>query len=98
MADYKEVSPYTGQEIDEDAPANSVAGGGVSMPPDAVHNKKKKLRTREGKVIDGRTKSYREHRKKLEAARLRRLESKKKRTYVESVVSKMEEFSTDEKI
>ena len=64
MADYKEVSPYTGQEIDEDAPANSVAGGGVSMPPDAVHNKKKKLRTREGKVIDGRTKSYREHRKK----------------------------------
>ena len=98
MADYKEVSPYTGQEIDEDAPANSVAGGGVSMPPDAVHNKKKKLRTREGKVIDGRTKSYREHRKKLEAARLRRLESKKKSTYVESVVSKMEELSTDEEI
>ena len=98
MADYKEVSPYTGQEIDEDAPANSVAGGGVSMPPDAVHDKKKKLRTREGKVIDGRTKSYREHRKKLEAARLRRLESKKKSTYVERVVSKMEEFSTDEKI
>ena len=98
MPDYKEVSPYTGQEIDEDAPANSVAGGGVSMPPDAVHNKKKKLRTREGKLIDGRTKSYREHRKKLEAARLRRLESKKKSTYVESVVSKMEEFSTDEKI
>ena len=97
MADYKEVSPYTGQEIDEDAPANSVAGG-VSMPPDVVYGRKKKLRTREGKVIDGRTKSYREHRKKLEAARLRRLESKKKSTYVESVVSKMEEFSTDEKI
>ena len=98
MADYKEVSPYTGQEIDEDAPANAGAAGGGSMPPDAVHDKKKKLRTREGKVIDGRTKSYREHRKKLEAARLRRLESKKKSTYVESVVSKMEEFSTDEKI
>ena len=98
MADYKEVSPYTGQEIDEDAPANSVAAGGVSMPPDVVYGRKKKLRTREGKVIDGRTKSYREHRKKLEAARLRRLESKKKSTYVESVVSKMEEFSTDEKI
>ena len=98
MADYKEVSPYTGQEIDEDAPANSVAAGGVSMPTDAVQDKKKKLRTREGKVIDGRTKSYREHRKKLEAARLRRLESKKKSTYVESVVSKMEELSTDEKI
>ena len=98
MADYKEVSPYTGQEIDEDAPANSVAAGGVSMPPDAVHDKKKKLRTREGKVIDGRTKSYREHRKKLEGARLSRLESKKKSTYVARVLSKMEEFSTDEKI
>ena len=59
MPDWKEVSPYTGQEIDEDAPANSVAGGGVSMPPDAVHDKKKKHRTREGKVIDGRTKAYR---------------------------------------
>ena len=44
MKKWKEVSPYTGEsvEIDEDAPANSVAGGGVSMPPDAVHDKKKR--------------------------------------------------------
>ena len=96
MKKWIEVSPFNG--LEEDAPTNSAGSGAVSMPPDAVHNKKKKLRTREGKVIDGRTKSYREHRKKLEAARLRRLESKKKSTYVESVVSKMEEFSTDEKI
>ena len=26
MIDWKEVSPYTGQEMEEDAPANSVAG------------------------------------------------------------------------
>lgn len=34
----------------EDAPANSVAGGGVSLPADAVHSKKKR------KSYDGRTK------------------------------------------
>lgn len=28
--------------VPEEAPANSVASGGVSMPPDAVHDKKKK--------------------------------------------------------
>ena len=39
MKFWKEVSPYTGME--EDAPVNSVAGGGVSMPPDAVYHKKK---------------------------------------------------------
>ena len=42
MIIWKEVSAYTGREIEEDAPVNSVAGGGVSMPPDAVHAKKKK--------------------------------------------------------
>ena len=63
MPDWKEVSPYTGQEIEEDAPANSVAGGGVSMPPDAVHQKKKKT------LIDGRTKAYKMHRRNLEASR-----------------------------
>ena len=33
------VDPHSG--IKEDAPANAVAHGGVSMPPDAVHQKKK---------------------------------------------------------
>ena len=37
---WKEVSPFTG--IEEDAPVNSVAGGGVDMPPDVLHQKKKK--------------------------------------------------------
>ena len=90
---WKEVSPYSGQPVEEDAPTNFAGqGSGVAMPPDALMKKKKK------RLLDARTKAYREHRKKLEAARLRRLESKKKSTYVESVVSKMEEFSTDEKI
>ena len=37
----------------EDAAANSVAAGGVSMPADAIHDKKKK------KAYDGRTKEGR---------------------------------------
>ena len=37
---WKEVSPYTG--LPEDAPANNASSGAVSMPPDAVHQKKKK--------------------------------------------------------
>ena len=71
---WKTVSPYTG--IEEDAPANNAGSGNVSMPPDAVKKKKKQtLIDRNGK-IDGRSKSYREHRAKLEATRKKRLERK----------------------
>ena len=88
MIVWKEVSAYTGREIEEDAPVNSVAGGGVSMPPDAVHAKKKKkevLIDRNGK-IDGRTKAYREHRKKLEFARERR--ARKNSKFIETIKKK----------
>ena len=81
---WKVVSPYTGME--EDAPANFAGGGniaglGVDHPdrrgsgePGVDPKKKKKKHTlidRNGK-IDGRTKAYREHRKKLENARQKR--------------------------
>ena len=95
MPNWKEVSPYTGQDIEEDAPANAVAGGGVSMPPDAMMKKKKKET-----LIDGRTKAYRKHRKKLESSRAQRLArmEKKKSAYAESVLQPMREFSADEKL
>ena len=94
MPDWKEVSPYTGQVIEEDAPANSVAGGGVSMPPDAMMKKKKST------LIDGRTKAYRKHRKKLESSREKRLArmEKKKSAYAESILQPMREFSADENL
>ena len=81
---WKVVSPYTG--IEEDAPANAAGGGnvagiGVDHPdrpgsgePGIDPKKKKKRQTlidRDGK-IDGRSKAYKEHRKKLEAARQKR--------------------------
>lgn len=44
---------YLKDKKNEDAPVNSVASGGVSMPPDAVHDKKKKkeLMTRLGTTV-----------------------------------------------
>ena len=72
---YTEVDPYTGSSIEEDAPTNSNAAGGVAMPPDAMMKKKKKKN-----LLDARTKAYREHRAKLDAARARREEKKSKLT------------------
>ena len=68
---YMEVNPYTGRPKSEDAPANSVAGGGVALPPDAMMSRKKKKTH-----IDARSKSYKQHRAKLEKARERREERK----------------------
>ena len=69
---WKEVSPYSGQPVEEDAPTNFAGqGSGVAMPPDALMKKKKK------QLLDARTKAYREHRAKLDAARAKRLEQKK---------------------
>ena len=80
---WKTVSPYTG--IEEDAPANAAGSGnvhGIGVGPHGEPGfdpkKKKKKQTlidRSGK-IDGRSKSYREHRAKLEAVRKKRLERK----------------------
>ena len=94
---WKVVSPYTG--IEEDAPANAAGGGnvhGIGIGPHGepgIDPKKKKKRhtliDRSGK-IDGRTKSYREHRKKLEAVRQKRIENKKSRSskFIESIKNK----------
>jgi hypothetical protein len=68
---WTEVDVYSGMPKNEDAPANSVAGGGVSLPADAKMDKKRKM-------LDARTKEYRQHRAKLEAKRQKRIEANKK--------------------
>ena len=74
-AKWKEVSAYTGRPVDEDAPTNFAGqGSGVAMPPDALMKKKKK------RLLDARTKAYRQHREKLDRARARREEKKSKLT------------------
>ena len=91
MRTWKEVSPYTGME--EDAPANAVGGGniaglGVDHPdrPGSGEPGMKKKKKRE--LYDGRTKAYREHRAKLEAARAKRA-AKKESRFVKKITSEM---------
>ena len=101
---WKIVSPYTG--IEEDAPASSVGGGniaglGVDHPdrpgsgePGVDPKKKKKRHTlidRNGK-IDGRTKAYREHRKKLETAREKRNNNRSSK-FIENIKKKTSEMA-----
>ena len=92
---WKEVSPYSGKEIEEDAPANWAGGGnvhGIGVGPygePGIDPKKKKkhqiLVDRGGGRIDGRTKSYREHRKKLESAREKRAQIRAKSKFIETI-------------
>ena len=93
MKKWNEISPFTGSSIGEDAPTNaagtgSIAGLGVGpMGEPGVDPKKKKRRQ---PLIDGRSKAYRQHRERLERARIKRQESKKNRgDFVESIVSEM---------
>ncbi len=72
---YREVNPYTGNPVDEDAPANAtgpnVAGTGDDSSVVVMRKKKKTL-------IDARTKSYKKHKEKLERAREQREKRKSK--------------------
>ena len=72
---YREVNPYTGNPVDEDAPANAtgpnVAGTGDDSSVVVMKKKKKTL-------IDARTKSYKLHQQKLQKAREQREKRKSK--------------------
>ena len=87
MTKWKEVSSYTGQEIEEDAPTNSAGSGAVDMNPNPTGKKKKSL-------LDARTKQYKEHKTKLEAARIKR-ENARKSKFVEKVKESVNNFNRE---
>ena len=88
-AKWKEVSAYTGQPVEEDAPTNFAGkGSGVAMPPDAMMKKKKK------KLLDARTKEYKQHQARLEASRKKRMEQKKSK-FVEKVKESLNDFERE---
>ena len=88
-AKWKEVSAYTGQDIEEDAPTNFAgAGSGVDMNPTGMRKRKKRS------LIDARTKAYKSHKAKLETARLKRLESRKSKM-VEKVKESISDFNRE---
>lgn len=86
---YMEVNPYTGQPKDEDHIANvtgpNVAGTGDDSSVVVVRKKKK--------LIDARSKSYKEHRAKLMRAREQR--EKKKSKLLQKVENANESFSRE---
>ena len=88
MAKWTEVNAYTGRPVEEDAPTNFAgAGSGVDMNPTGMKKKKKKL-------IDARSKSYKTHRAKLEAARAKR-EAAKQAKFSEKVKESATEFNVE---
>ena len=68
----------------EDAPANSVSGGGVSMPPDAAIKKKKK------NLYDGWRKEAKAFFKRIE-----QLRAKRDKTFREKVKENIESFGEE---
>ena len=68
----------------EDAPANSVSGGGVSMTPDAAIKKKKK------NLYDGRRKEAKAFFKRIE-----QLRAKRDKTFREKVKENIESFGEE---
>ena len=68
----------------EDAPANSVSGGGVRMPPDAAIKKKKK------NLYDGRRKEAKAFIKRIETLR-----SKRDKTFREKVKENINTFGEE---
>ena len=88
MTKWTEVSAYSGQPVDEDAPTNFAGtGSGVDMNPTGMKKKKKKL-------IDARSKSYKTHRAKLETARAKR-EAAKQAKFSEKVKESVSEFNVE---
>ena len=76
-----EVNPYTGQPIDEDMPTNAAGRGavaGIGVGPDGEPGYDPKKKKRKRTLIDARSKSYRQHRARLEKARAKREEKKSK--------------------
>ena len=75
MVKWTEVNVYSGLPKNEDAPTNATgaAVAGTGDDSSVVVMKKKKKKT----FLDARTRAYKEHQKRLEAARARREERKK---------------------
>ena len=90
-AKWKEISAYTGRPVEEDAPTNAAGRGavaGIGVGPDGepgMHPNKKKKKA----LIDARSKSYKEHRTKLEAKRVKRAEQKN------NFINKVKESTTE---
>lgn len=78
-------------KLKEDAPTNSVAGGGVDMNPTGLSMKQKR-------ELDARTKEYKLHRRKLKMQRERRMKKKEmlKGSFTKGIKESMSGFAREE--
>jgi len=91
MKTWNEVSPRNGLPIEEDAPTNSAGGGaiaglGVDHPDYPGSGEPGKKKKKKDTLIDGRSKAYKEHRRRLESARIKRQELARKSKFIESII------------
>ena len=96
---YMEVNPYTGQPIDEDMPTNAAGRGavaGIGVGPDGEPGYDPKRKKRKRTLIDARSKSYRQHRERLEKARAKREQKKSK--LAQKVAENTKEFEREKYI
>ena len=96
---YMEVNPYTGQPIDEDMPTNAAGRGavaGIGVGPDGEPGYDPKRKKTKRTLIDARSKSYRQHRERLEKARLKREQKKSK--LAQKVAENTKEFEREKYI
>ena len=96
---YLEVNPYTGQPVEEDMPTNAAGRGavaGIGVGPDGEPGYDPKKKKRKRTLIDARSKSYRQHRERLEKARLKREQKKSK--LAQKVAENTKEFEREKYI
>ena len=91
MPKWTEVNVYSGKPVEEDAPTNSAGAGhvdGIGVGPKGepgIRPKKKK------RMLDARTKEYKQHAEKLALRREKRLASK----LGESIAAKTDGFNRE---
>ena len=101
---WTEVDIYTGLLKTEDMPTNAAGRGavaGIGVGPDGEPGVMPKRKKRKKKtLIDARSKTYKEHRKRLEQARERRIArlKEKESNLVKKVKEQIGEFSREEYI
>lgn len=90
MLKWTEVNVYSGRPVEEDAPTNSAGAGavdGIGVGPKGEPG----IRPKKKRLLDARTKEYKQHAEKLKMRREKRMSSK----LGESIAAKTDDFNRE---
>lgn len=90
MHKWTEINVYTGRPVEEDAPTNSAAAGAVDGIGVGAKGEPG-IRPKKNKLLDARTKEYKQHAEKLKMRREKRMASK----LGESIAAKTDDFNRE---